>query len=688
MKLPFPFFNKKQKQSYYLGIFLKETEVIGFAIEKKDTGMTIVLQEKQSLQNGWDHMVEEVDELLFKIENKLDAHFTEVIFFIYSHFLDETTQEIKKIYLHSIKSIVKELELKPLGYIECYEGVASYLSKRDEMPFTGILVELDAHNIGVFVYKANNKIFQEVIGRTDSVTEDLEMVLSQGKEGSMLPSKIILYDSEDLHTHSSHIVSHKWNENIFMHYPKVEILKPHELYEGLVTIFEKQIEGKKEDVPAEVVQEPIIEPNPPQEVLGFVVGRDIAVQEPPTDKKVLPNAPFKSFTENIKKMIPTLPKFNLGTGGKRRYLLILIGALLIIGSAVATEYFFHKAKLVVFFPSKILSEKIELNSDSSSDLSIKVATLSADFSERKAVSGKKDIGDKAKGEVTLHNFDSKEKIFSKNTTIETNSLSFVLNEDVKVASSSLAADGSARLPGKAKVAVTASAIGESFNIDKGKRFTIEGLSSLDYFAINENAFTGGSKKQVRTVAKQDIQDLKTKILEKAKSDVEKQLSEKTGQNEKIIPSLTEVTLDEVKSSKEIGEEADSVEVSVSAKTTYYSILNNETISLLRSRFASKIESGQKLDEKKLTYEVKQAEKDKKSILHLTIVAKGYSIKDVNEDEIIKKITFQNKRNMDAVLKNEIGASGYELTLKPSIVPFNEWLPIITKNIEVQISTLD
>ncbi|MDO8497913.1 MAG: hypothetical protein Q7S61_05215 [bacterium] len=687
MKFALPFFNKKQKQSYYFGIFLKETEVIGFAIEKKDTGMTIVLQEKQPLQNGWDHVVEEVDELLFRIENKLDAHFTEVIFFIYSHFLDETTQEIKKIYLHSIKSIVKELELKPLGYIECYEAVASYLSKRDEIPFTGILVELDAHNIGVFFYSANNKIFQKVIGRTDSITEDLEMVLSQGKEGSILPSKIILYDSEDLHTHSSQIVSHKWNENLFMHYPKVEILKPHELYEGLVSIFEKQIEGKEETMPAEAIPQQI-EQNPPQEVLGFVVGRDIAMQEPPTDKKVSPNAPFQSYVENIKKLIPTLPKFNLITGGKGKYPFILIGALLIVGSLVATEYFFHKAKLVVFFPSTILSEKIAINGDSPRELNIKVATLSADFSEREAVSGKKDIGEKAKGEVTLHNFDSKEKIVSKNTTIETNSLSFVLNEDVKVASSSLAADGSARLPGKAKVAVTASGIGEGFNIDKGKRFTIEGLSSIDYFAINENAFIGGTKKQIRTVAKQDIQDLKTKILEKAKSDVEKQLSEKTGQNEKIISSLTEVTLDEVKSSKEIGEEADSVEVSASAKTTYYSILNNDTISLLRSRFASKIESGQKLDEKKLTYEVKQAERDKKGVLHLTIEAKGYSIKDVKADEIIKKITFQNKKNMDVVLKNEIGASGYELTLKPSVVPFNQWLPFVAKNIDVQISTLE
>ena len=152
--MQFPSFSKKtRKQSYYLGIFLKEEEGILLVISQGLSGAVVQEKEKFSYSNGWENLSNDIDEILYRMEKKLNYQFKKTIFFVYSHLVDDKTGDIRKPYLQKIKDLVKNLEIEAVGYIECYEAVSSLLEEKEEIPLTAVLVELDKSQIGIFVYK-------------------------------------------------------------------------------------------------------------------------------------------------------------------------------------------------------------------------------------------------------------------------------------------------------------------------------------------------------------------------------------------------------------------------------------------------------------------------------------------------------------------------------------------------------
>lgn len=116
--MTWPFFSRKKSQGKsYLGLFLKDNEGIGFVISDRDGKLLVAEKEVFTYSNGWDSLINDVDELLFKFENKTKLQLNEVIFFVYSHLIDQNLKEIKKGHFTLIKELVKNLELKALGYI-------------------------------------------------------------------------------------------------------------------------------------------------------------------------------------------------------------------------------------------------------------------------------------------------------------------------------------------------------------------------------------------------------------------------------------------------------------------------------------------------------------------------------------------------------------------------------------------
>lgn len=692
MSFSLPFLNQKKDKEVYLGIFLKETEIVGFVLEKQGDHLEVLLQEQTPFTNGWDTVVEDIDELLFSLEQKTKKHLEQVIFFVYSHFIDQNTNNIKNNYLITFKTIVKHLELKPLGYVECYEAVANHLEKVDQSPLTAILVELDKSNIGVFIYKGGHKSFVKITLRSESITDDLEAIFSDAKGEMMLPSRIVLYDSYDLHDESSIILSHKWNSELFVQYPRVEIIKPQQLHHGLIHIFQEQIMSNKintEEKPKD------------KEVMGFVIGGD--VEDLPEDKRSVPVVRNKTQTFYFRisilktilmKITEKLRFSKLGHSMSRNYLTVIIGLLLIVSVLFLFEYLFHKVSINVLFPSNTLSKSIDIvtEADEKSDDSflIRSATVSAEFSDKKNVTGKRDVGEKARGEVTLNNFSDKDRVFNKGTVIENSNIKFVLDDDVKVASASSTSDQSdpsrkLTIAGKGKVKVTAADLGAESNLSKGQKFKISELSLSDFFGINDVAFTGGSKKQIKTVSKQDIEDLKKSVLEKAEKEfTEKRKEEST--EEGIFESLTSSEINNIKLSKEIGEEADEVSAKATVDTNYYVYSPKDVKSFLKELFKKDITSGFQLAEDKISFKFEDVEKIKGKI-SVNLDATALVMKDVSKSDVLNKIRGKGLNKVEKTLKSDFKASGYEIRTKVPLFIFDYWMPIFQKNIDIKISSL-
>lgn len=662
-----PFFEKKSKENHhYLGIFLKEQKGILIFMSNESGELKIIDKLNFDYTNGWENLIEDVDENLYKLEEAHKITFSKTIFFLYSHLVDDITKNIKAPYLQKIKALVKNLDLEPLGYIECYEAISNYLEKKEQNPLNSIILEIDKSQLGVFIYQGGRLIYKNTIAKTDYIVDDFLAAVSHLKdENIFLPSRIIVYDSDNLDKEVEDLIRYRWDKNFFIQIPKIEILKEDEVIDGLLKVFSKQIELEKN-----IEQEA-------KENFGFVIGKEVETKKTSFEtKKInfnLPKLALPSFNfqllNNFK--IPRVD-FNLNSN-----FLVIIGFLTILLGLFINEYFFHKASLTIYLPSQIIDKKIETNID------YQIATSEAEISETITTTGKKDIGEKAKGVVTIHNFDDKEMLFNKGTILQANGLKFLLDDDVKVASSTLTADASAKLPGKKEVSITAENIGEEANLNKGTRFKIDNLSENLYFAINDKALSGGSKRQIKTVSASDIANLEAKVLEKAKK---QKLNIKFSQNQLVLTDLNDYEISEKKFSKELGEEADSITLNSKIKINVYLYKKDDVSNILINDLKKDLRSDLVLEKNNINFRILQAKKNNDQ-LNVLLQVRAKAVANFDKNKALELVLGKNKNQLETILKNNFKIQGYNLIINKNLPIIENYLPFFKKNIDLKISGL-
>ncbi|OGK22718.1 hypothetical protein A3C98_02795 [Candidatus Roizmanbacteria bacterium RIFCSPHIGHO2_02_FULL_37_15] len=679
MKLPFFKKNTNEGKNFF-GILLKENEGIGLVIKIKNSNFILVDQEKFTFTNAWENIAEDLDGVILRLEQRTKLKLNETIFFVYSHFVDEKTKEIKKPYLQKIKELVNNLNLKALGFIECYEAITHYLEKKEEIPLTAILMELDHSNLSIFVFKRGGLTYSKVLAHTNNVIDDLLTCFIEIKGKFVLPSRIILYDSKDLDKESTDIVTYRWSEELFVQLPRVEIIKEHELIQGLLGVFGEQVSQK-------ISGTKFIEEKPPTEVLGFVIGGDVTKQaQTPSFKKdtslKLAKPSLASISSWISPIINLLKSIPMVFNKKWT---IILGLILVVTALLLTEYFLHKARLTIFLSSKTIKKDINLTSD---ELKIESFSKSVDLTDSKSTSGKKEVGEKARGSVTIHNFDDNEKLFTKGTTLETAGLKFNLDQDVKVASASVVtiSGGIVKQPGKTKTNLTALEIGPQNNVGSGKQFKIDDLLTSLYFGINENAFSGGTKKEVKTVSAKDMEELRKSIQEQGKRQKLDQQDTKKNLDKKVLTDLIEFVLTEEKFGQELGEESDKLTLKSKVKATIYLYEEKELKDLITKKLTKELEKGYVLERQKLLFTINNAIK-KNDRITLVIDMESKAVKDVPIGDIVRIIRGKSRKNLESSLKANFAAEGFELEINPKLPLLQNWLPFLEKNIDVKISSM-
>jgi len=669
--MEWPFFSKKNiKETIYLGLFLKQEEGVCLLLELGREGIKIIRREKFIYSNNWDNLTEDVDEVLFRIEKETKKTVKETIFFIYSHLINEKTGNIVQSYLNKIKSLSKDLELKPIGYLECHEAVVPQIEKEEQLSLTAIVLELDIGYVGLFIYKGGHVVYSKKIVRTDNIVDDLELTFLAIKDKILLPSRILIYSSVNLSDLSVQIVSYRWKQEIFIQTPKVEIIGEEQIYRSLANLFYQQLINKK-GVSTDYSQ---LEE---EKVMGFVIGQEIDVskENSNSDNKKPENFFIKVKNQFFQLLnIIKIPRLSMNIS-------LIIGLFLIVISFFLGEFFLHKADVVIYVPTKEVQKKLLLTGSS---INIYYATKSADLKVNKTTTGKKIIGDNAKGEITIHNYDDKDKTVAKNTTIESGGIRFTLDDEIKVLASTFATDGS-KISGKAKVKVTASAIGPESNLGKGQRFTVDDLPSSLFYAINESTFSGGSQKETRTVAKNDYENLKIQALDQGKKSLEEN-KKNNNDKEKMIFALTEYKLDSLEFSKEIGEEATEVQLKTKIISSYYGYIEGEMLRYFQGELKKVVPSGYLVDSDKIIYKIEKANKEKNKI-ELTITAKSKSFKDIKTTDVLTKIAGKNKAQVETVFNKDFQLSGFKINIKPNFFFFESRLPFFKRNINLTISSL-
>ncbi len=667
MKLPFLNENKPSGE-VYCGILLKESQGICYVYEKSSQSVHLLKQKEFQYTDGWEHIVDDIDEALSLIEQEMGKQTTisQCVFFVFAHLVDQNTHEIAKPYITKLRDISKLLELKPVGYMEVIDAVHEHLEHEKQTRLSSIVVELDDTQMTIFLFKAGHKIVVQHGTRTDNFAEDMQTAFEKISQSHILPNHIYLYDSTDLAEESSDLLLYSWKKNLFIQQPRIVVIEASTVGKALLNLLEKQLCEQPKDV---LKKE---EASQPMEVMGFTVGSE------PSEESIFEE-------ETPKKSSPfAFPKITLPTLPFTKAIPLIIAPFLIVGICVGLLYFLHKANITITIPDEKRSSEITILASKKptkpEQVELQSFTTSFSANEKKDTTGKRDIGEKSSGEVTLYSYEEKEKQLAKGTKLQFDSLAFDTDDAVTIPASQFAADGITKNPGKVKVKARASVLGTESNIDKNKRFSVAGSSSSIVFGINETAFTGGTRKTVRTIAKSDMDTLKSFALDKAKTDaLNKQKTETTYI---VFPELAIAQAIKEKYTGEVGEEATNVVYTATGEVTLSRIPKKTINDFVEKKLVSEKPSGYATES--VTFSVKKQKKLENGDVQITIGGEIAFRKSLDTKEVSSSVIGKGSEEAKALIESKYGVSQVEFTISPQVPFIKDRMPFWQDHIRVEL----
>lgn len=722
-------FKKKapEKDSYF-GLFLRGESAVGFIFEVHEGTISLVAKERIQYSNGWENILDDVDELLAVLENETQVHVNNCIYFVYSYFLDDVSGEIKEPYKDVMKRLSKELDLKPLGYIECHESIKNLLESEDSTPTNSVLIEIDSNHASSYVLKGGKLIHKDQISRTDSIVDDVQAMFEKKKDQYLFPSKVVVYGSTEVEKEVQALKAHSWKEDVFIQAPRFTLLTNEEVLNALSATFIDQLKQEmvgpdavQDDEPlaahvlddsaegpvqehdlmaeAEPDKEDIMISEPPKkkvaktdtdaddlaDEMGFLVGEDIA-DHPDLLSTAEPEEPKKSISMPKLKGVK-LPKMKMPKGNKK-HAIVAAAALLVVGGVIAGELVFHKSTIEVTLPANQIADSFSLQARvdqaATDTFAVVEDTKTLEINDSIATSGEREVGEKAKGTVILNNFEDKSVTYAAGTKITADSLTYVLDSEVTIASASSTVSS---IQAQTKEAnVTAEAIGPEYNIGKDKRMSVSGAASRN-FAVTKSAFSGGTKKKLNTIAKADIDQLEKRVQEKAKQQSKKEADAAAGgEGMELLPDLTEVDIEETDYSGEVGQEATEVTVKASVAIKLYQVPQNVMKTELADRMKGDVPSGYAIDKSKLSYKIDSAKKDEGTV-NVDVLGEATAIKVVDKESMIKEIAGKSLEEVRKLLREKYEVE--DVSLKDNATPIfllGDRLPFRSEKITVQFSS--
>ncbi len=396
----------------------------------------------------------------------------------------------------------------------------------------------------------------------------------------------------------------------------------------------------------------------------------------------LPSLPHVSFP-GVKFKIPS---FSLR--GKSLVWYPVLGVFLFILFIISYYFFFEKAQVILVLSKKDISKNVSVTfsqekqtSAQDSVVHIEELAVQVDGKEEQSATGKKETGDKAKGEVTLYNKTEGSKTFEKGVVvIGSNNLEFSLLEDVKIASTSSFSTTFSNAKGK----VEAVKFGKEYNLPSGTNFQIKGQSTSDFFGKNDSAFSGGTKKEITVVSEDDISSLQSKIVSTLAKKAQNDISSKIGSDSQILATPLDFSFDEKSFSKKAGDAAEAVSITATITYKIGSYKKSDLVTLAKDITGKDAPASYIYSGKDSEIKVEDIVNDESEFTG-KIVFSSVFLPQVNEDGIGKKVSGKSEQKAQELIESD-GVSDSTIVFTRSLPFFPHILPFNKKNIEVITQT--
>lgn len=721
MKLPF--LKSSPSAEYFLALVLRDDKINAFIFGQKEGAIKIVNSQEESFsesldKTSYEDLLDAADKVISQAEDELDLpqEVQKTIFGLKESWVKDG--KIKPENLEVLKKLSDSLGLTPVGFLTVNEAVVSLLQKEEGAPPSAILVDVGTNTVtiasvrgGKVVEVKTAEIHQSPVFTVDTLLKHFEIV-------EILPAKVVLLnEDEDL---VQEFIGHQWSKSLpFLHLPQIISLQSDSIGKAFAiglanqtgaevqTEFEvepslaKASEGQKE----KEIKQPVPPPPATEEVhsnilpatnglklvdtpdfFGFT-NKDVAKAETEVFEEIPEDVALK---ETQKQMMPALALVVLAKigdftvqmlnrikglnvkGGPMLFALIPIAFILLL---VVYYLFFLKATVVLSIAPKVIEKTQEITFSDSSDF--KANTIKGEFVTQSengtastATTGKKETGDKAKGTVNVFNFSNSKVTFpAKSKLTSSNNLGFLTTSDITIASRS------ADLPGKTSASVEAEKFGTEYNLPSSTSFT---SSNSDISAKNDNPFSGGTKKEIQVVSKQDIakvtEDLIKSLEEKAKSDIFENLS----RDKDLLPEFTDESLDKKSLDKNVDDEGKSVKLTGTVLYEFLSYDKDELLNYLKTI----ISSNQTIDRENLELKFEDIKKNKNEV-STKLSAKAKILPKIDTKNLAQNLagkSFDKARS--EILTSQI--NDVEIKFSPNFGFFPKFIPRNSKNINIKV----
>ncbi|OGH43986.1 MAG: hypothetical protein A3I49_00565 [Candidatus Levybacteria bacterium RIFCSPLOWO2_02_FULL_37_11] len=255
-------------------------------------------------------------------------------------------------------------------------------------------------------------------------------------------------------------------------------------------------------------------------------------------------------------------------------------------------------------------------------------------------------------------------------------MEFTLDKSVTVASGS--SDPINPKSGQANVTVTASKFGTSYNLPSGTKFTIGELSTVA--AKNDDAFSGGTTKNVSVVAKADIDKLTKQLTSDLEKKAREELSKQVTSDSVLLPVFSSEDFSKKSFSKDADDEAQQVSLTAEIEFTGIIYSKKDLISFAKDSFQKELGPNLVIDEKNLSLDVKDFEKTDDGVSG-TMEITAILLPKIDEKSLASEIAGKSLSDAQRRLEGLPKVETVEIRISPSIPFLPKRLPISSGKIK-------
>lgn len=598
-------------------------------------------------------------------------------------------------HLKLLENLCHSLKLKPLGFISNDEAFIESLNKEDSFPPSFILVYLGLKEFSlslVYLGEVKKRFHQNL--SVDFTPQDLENALVTVRLDSALPPRILVFGHltptiiDDLKNYSW---IGKKNVETFLHLPDIQSYQPEELFNLYCQTVSSQINNNvvSDSVnQKETNLETNLESNPEEtevleteeevtpEDLGFsqITNSDSIVISPPVSE-LPPEAPLEVSPKAPKIHFPkiSLPKFSLPHFNPWKLFPLALSPLLLL-----IPYFLIKSEVTINFTPIEINKDFNLTLDSTvttastSVIPVIKKTFDLKFTESLATTGKKETGDKAKGEITVFNKLDKIQNIAKGTILSDSSgKKYELLTSIQVPASTYNLGSGTITMGQNKVNAIASDIGPEFDLAKDTLLSFKDDTNL--IAKVNDGIGGGTRRQIQVVAADD----KTKLTKTVTDSLDSRISEKIS-SEASLTDLMVGTLyidkKQLDFSRELGEEADTLQVNATLTLSLFQIDSQQKDNILKTLLANDqefLQSTPSSSDFSFSFIATQ-NSSQKSVGKLTIT--GKTLPKIDTDKLRQLLAGKNFASALKIIDSQPRVYNRHLKIIPSVFAFLQRLP--------------